>query len=307
MVRYQSTHNERDRETGYDFRNARSSVGDVVRFGSVDPLEGASPGFNSYAYVGGNPVRLIDPNGTYAIYVDGMKVSDEGSSNYWENQMEIYEAEQNGGDDPTKLFGEQVDMTPAPGKTNAAGVPRNGPWFWRQLLKLHPEMFSADNAARIRKGSAPIVDAKWIQYNPTHTEYMGDKLIHHHINQGNMATGIPEAAHKKFSSDLHTNRGGRPTIQKGFNLTLKTAAKATIVIGAANSVNNIVISDNKPKTATIEIGGWAGAYAGSEVGMMIGAPLGPAGIFVGGVLGGTLGYWYGSNNAGIIYDTVTGE
>jgi len=42
-----------------------------------------------------------------------------------------------------------IDMARAPGKvTNAAGWPRNGPWFWRQMLKEYPEMFSSTNRAR---------------------------------------------------------------------------------------------------------------------------------------------------------------
>ena len=69
-MRYQSTHNERDRETGYDFRNARSSAADVVRFGSVDPLEGSFASWSPYGYVMGNPLRMIDPSGMRTYFVD---------------------------------------------------------------------------------------------------------------------------------------------------------------------------------------------------------------------------------------------
>ena len=61
--KYKSTTNERDLETGYDFRNARSSSADAVRFNTVDPLAGRFANVSPYCYVGGNPVRLIDPSG----------------------------------------------------------------------------------------------------------------------------------------------------------------------------------------------------------------------------------------------------
>ena len=61
--KYKSTHNERDLETGYDFRNARSSSADVVRFNTTDPMESKYPSLSTYGYVGGNPVRFVDPEG----------------------------------------------------------------------------------------------------------------------------------------------------------------------------------------------------------------------------------------------------
>ena len=66
-MRYQSTHNERDRETGYDYRNFRLSDGDVPRFKSVDLWENLSPSFNSYHYVLGNPLMFLDPLGLDTI------------------------------------------------------------------------------------------------------------------------------------------------------------------------------------------------------------------------------------------------
>ena len=62
-VRYQSTHNERDRETGYDFRNRRFSDATIARFNTTDPLENVFPNSSTYMYVNGNPVSVIDPNG----------------------------------------------------------------------------------------------------------------------------------------------------------------------------------------------------------------------------------------------------
>ena len=71
--KYKSTHNERDLETGYDYRNARSSTSDAVRFNTIDPLAAQYPSWSGYSYVMGNPVRVIDPTGltAYAYNTDG--------------------------------------------------------------------------------------------------------------------------------------------------------------------------------------------------------------------------------------------
>ncbi|MBK9459876.1 MAG: hypothetical protein IPN94_10695 [Sphingobacteriales bacterium] len=152
-----------------------------------------SPSTSAYTYVSGNPVRLIDPNGAYSIYVDGMKVGNSAEANYWEEQTELYEAD-GGGDGPEKTFGEKVDMTNAPGNNkNAAGVPRNNRWFFNQLLKEHPEMFSPENIQRIKDGLAPLIDEA-------------------------------EAVHRKFYFELHSNTGSaKPPLQNGFKVSLRTA------------------------------------------------------------------------------------
>lgn len=82
-------------------------------------------------------------------------------------------------------------------KRNAAGYAGNGPWFWRQMLEKHPEMFSEANKVLIRKeGLAPIIDATWVKYNRMHKDFMHQKLIHHHIDQGPIAKPLPESVHR---------------------------------------------------------------------------------------------------------------
>lgn len=102
-----------------------------------------------------------------------------------------------------------VDMRAAPAgsATNAAGFARNGPWFWRQLLKERPEMFDAANAARIRAGRSPVVNERWLQHNPMHKAYEGAKLIHHHLDQGPIATPLPEPVHQQYHGVLHPETG----------------------------------------------------------------------------------------------------
>jgi hypothetical protein len=98
-----------------------------------------------------------------------------------------------------------INMAGAPvgSATNAAGFARNGPWFWRQMLSQHPELFSEANAALIRRGRAPVVDATWVAGNPTHQSFLGDTLIHHHIDQGGIATALPQRVHRAWHSILH--------------------------------------------------------------------------------------------------------
>ena len=61
--RLQSTLNERDPESGLDYRGARYYDSDYGRFLAIDPLAGDFPGWSGYNYVMGNPIGLIDPAG----------------------------------------------------------------------------------------------------------------------------------------------------------------------------------------------------------------------------------------------------
>src|SRR6266478_1020486 len=66
--RKQFTGYERDAETGLDFAQARYNSSTQGRFTSPDPYTGSmiasSPqSFNRYAYVGNNPVNVVDPTG----------------------------------------------------------------------------------------------------------------------------------------------------------------------------------------------------------------------------------------------------
>lgn len=98
----------------------------------------------------------------------------------------------------------KVDMSEAPALSKTVkGIPRNGPWFWRRVLKSNPEMFSKGNKFRINHSHSPKVDEVWIQHNPEHAPYKGDKLIHHHIKQGKLATPLPQQVHRQGHGVLH--------------------------------------------------------------------------------------------------------
>jgi len=60
--RYRYTGKERDEETGFSYHGARYYAGWLGRWVSADP-GGLVDGPNLFRYVGGNPVKLVDPSG----------------------------------------------------------------------------------------------------------------------------------------------------------------------------------------------------------------------------------------------------
>ncbi|QNN43835.1 hypothetical protein [Pedobacter roseus] len=103
-----------------------------------------------------------------------------------------------------------IDMTPASPRNGHTvyGNPRNAKYFWDQLIKKRPEMFSKENRTFIRNNQFNKVNAddQWIKYNPTHKSYRFNQLVHHHHKQRNMAFAIPAKVHQKWTSRLHLTR-----------------------------------------------------------------------------------------------------
>jgi filamentous hemagglutinin len=88
----------------------------------------------------------------------------------------------------------------------AFGFPRDSSAFFRELLRTNPQLFSADNIARIMNRESPRVDPQWVQYNPTHQAFINSTLVHHHWMQGNIAVPIPEPIHIRWNSTFHPYR-----------------------------------------------------------------------------------------------------
>lgn len=103
---------------------------------------------------------------------------------------------------PSKYW---LDMRGAPAESSrtAEGWQRNSRWFWREMLDLHPELFCEDNKEYIRVGLSPIVDERWLKHHPGQELFEGDFLIHHHVDRGPMAAGIPRRFHQIFHGPLH--------------------------------------------------------------------------------------------------------
>jgi hypothetical protein len=102
-----------------------------------------------------------------------------------------------------------VDMRSMSGRPTSAGFPRNSRAFWRELLDQHPELFSPKNKLRIESNLAPLVDDVWCKVHQNHVPFKNDLLVHHHVEQGPWAVGIPEPVHQNFYPELHpiTNPG----------------------------------------------------------------------------------------------------
>ncbi len=110
---------------------------------------------------------------------------------------------------PFNLYGEHVynldyllDMRKAPDNSSyrsTHGYQVNAPWFWKKMLERHPDLFDQDNRQRILGAvpQAPIVNYQWLKTFPMHAGYKGQKLHHHHIGRGPLATAVPEVLHLK--------------------------------------------------------------------------------------------------------------
>lgn len=110
---------------------------------------------------------------------------------------------------------------------NAAGIPRNAIWFFKQQLAAKPEMFSEANKFNITVlGIVPTVDEQWIKYNPSAANYIDQKLHHHHIDGQETTAAIPKGLHEDNFSELHpyikAARGARIKGMLGGTLTVLT-------------------------------------------------------------------------------------
>ncbi len=118
--------------------------------------------------------------------------------------------------------------------------------------------------------------------------------------------------------------GAKPKLLNtlGFKLPgyLKVGGRVLVAVGVAADAYKIYTADDKPRTITVEIGGWVGAVAGSEAGAILGTEAGAgigvwaagagaapgAGIggILGAIIGGVTGYTVGTKATETIYDVV---
>lgn len=83
---------------------------------------------------------------------------------------------------------------------NTQGFLRDLKYYWNEVLKKSPELFSPANIALIKKGKSPIVDQQIMKILPQYNfpEFKEMILVHHHIGGGNQAFGIPAILHPGF-------------------------------------------------------------------------------------------------------------
>jgi RHS repeat-associated protein len=87
--------------------------------------------------------------------------------------------------------------------TTANGGIRNKDEFWALWIALHPETISLGNKWKIENGYAPEVDDVWTNAFPQHKPFKGDKLHHHHVDQGPFAIPVPASTHPGSGGPLH--------------------------------------------------------------------------------------------------------
>ncbi len=85
----------------------------------------------------------------------------------------------------------------ASGTRTANGGIRNKESFWHEWAKRYGDTLSAANKKAIDDGDTPVVDKEWIKTFPEHAPYLGEKLVHHHLDQGPLAIPLPTTVHAR--------------------------------------------------------------------------------------------------------------
>lgn len=126
---------------------------------------------------------------------------------------------------------------------NSQGWERNSAKYFDSLYQSHPEMFSKKNAARVKDGHAPIVDAKMIAHNPGWEQYRNQPLVHHHIGGDGEAVAVPKNAHKgQGEIHNHEKAAGITDNCKSFS---KTCGSQSDSVGKTTSQLHSLFDGNK--------------------------------------------------------------
>jgi len=139
---FQYTGEPRDSETGLVYLRARSYDPTVGRFMQADPLRKSAPGvggWNRYAYVGNNPIRLTDPSGLCVNSVCQSPQSNANTGSLW------------------RIGSRRIFTSPAAdlGQQQAAQVAATDCSVFGTLGQAGPEAILACNI--VTKGSAVVV------------------------------------------------------------------------------------------------------------------------------------------------------
>lgn len=118
--RFQTTHHERDAETGLDYRGARFYDSEVGRFLSRDPLAEKAFNWTPYRIDFDNPVRYMDPDGMFEI--EHLKEDNPELYEYLSNIMTTYQGKSGDFKDAFKQYSQLSDK-----QINAILTPGQGP------------------------------------------------------------------------------------------------------------------------------------------------------------------------------------
>lgn len=90
---------------------------------------------------------------------------------------------------------------------NSRGFPRDAGEFWRGWSNLYPDSLSKSNRYLIENYNdlkvSPRVDDVWIKAFPEHGNYMGDVLMHHHVDFGQYTIPVPGKTHVGSGGPWH--------------------------------------------------------------------------------------------------------
>jgi hypothetical protein len=81
-------------------------------------------------------------------------------------------------------------------KMTSRGFYRDSKTFWSKYSNKYPEGLSQNNLKRITDGKSPVVDKQWINAHPSHSNYLGETLEHHHWNHGTKTYPLPVTLHR---------------------------------------------------------------------------------------------------------------
>lgn len=94
---------------------------------------------------------------------------------------------------------------------NSYGWKRDSRHYFKQLLQDNPKFFCEENKQAIEDGMSPVCDRVFINSFPEYKDFLGDKLIHHHIGEDGQAVALP--------AGLHTGYGVVHNIEKELGVT----------------------------------------------------------------------------------------
>ena len=286
--RYGYNDQETDPETGWATFKFRAYDGRLARFFRVDPLAKSYPHLTPYQFSSNNPVQNKElegaegNNATVNLKIPSSPL--EVNTSVW-TPLKANEGIERG--HLLRWFNKETGLTlafdgPTPGKDG-----------WK--AKPHWHVYNKDGLRLSKTGAIAGKDGI-IKSNKG--------APNGHLLPGEI-TEIQVSKPPLQLTEPPKAKPTEPTLKSRISTTklAASAGKVVLVVGAASSVYNVAVSDNKARAVVKEIGGWAAAGETATIGAALGAPLGPIGSFVGALVLGGVGYYYGSDWAGRTYDS----
>lgn len=105
--------------------------------------------------------------------------------------------------------------------SNAQGWLRKSSYYFDEMILKNPMYFSEINIERIKQKRSPYCDSSFIKYFPEYENFLGSKLIHHHIGRDGQAVAVPE--------NIHVGQGGVHVIERSIGVDTNANKFSTLV------------------------------------------------------------------------------